>query len=86
MADSHVLSGLIRKQAEIAERVETTRTQLLMLVMDLDDIDAAIRDHAFKGEIARVVFETLCQSEGPLTAQQIAQRIMAKRGLNTTDK
>ncbi len=44
------------------------------------------RHAAFKGEVTRIVFETLRQSEGPMTAQQIAQRVMAERGLNTSDK
>ena len=44
------------------------------------------RHAAFKGEVSRVVFETLRQSNGPMTAQQLAQRLMAARGLNTADK
>ncbi len=44
------------------------------------------RHAAFRGEIARIVFAALRQSPGPLTAQQIAQHVMAERGLNTADK
>ena len=44
------------------------------------------RHAAFKGEVARLVLEALRQSNGPMTAQQLAQHFMAARGLNTADK
>ena len=44
------------------------------------------RQAAFKGEVARLVFETLRNADGPMTAQQLAQRFLAARGLNTADK
>ena len=105
MAESHVVSALIRKRAGIAGRIEHTQTALRQLIIDLDNLDATIRlfkpdidleeirpkplpprHAAFRGEIARIVFAALRQSPGPLTAQQIAQHVMAERGLNTADK
>ncbi len=44
------------------------------------------RHAAFKGEVTRIVFETLRQANEPMMAQQIAQRVMAERGLNAADK
>ncbi len=44
------------------------------------------RHHAFKGEVSRIVFAALRQSNRPLTAQEIARHVMAERGLNTADK
>src|SRR5579883_2195076 len=43
MENEHVLSGLIRKRAEIAGQIEHTQQALRKLVADLDAIDAAIR-------------------------------------------
>jgi hypothetical protein len=105
MAETHVVSALIRKRAEIAGRIEQTQSDLRQLIIDLDNLDATIRlfkpdidlqeikpkplpprHHAYKGEISRIVLETLRQSQKPLTAQEIAQHVMAERGLNTADK
>ena len=44
------------------------------------------RHAAFRGEVSRIIFETFRHSNGPMTAQQIAQRVMVQRGLNTADK
>jgi hypothetical protein len=40
---SHALSGLVAKRAEIAGRIVEARTVLRQLIVDLDNIDAAIR-------------------------------------------
>ena len=40
---SHTLSGLVGKRAEIAARIVDTRAALRQLIVDLDNIDAAIR-------------------------------------------
>ena len=39
MADPHVLTGLMAKRAEIAERIEHLQDQLRQLVIDLYHID-----------------------------------------------
>ncbi len=44
------------------------------------------RHAAFRGEVSRIVLTALRQSRKPLTAQDIAQHVMAERGLNTSDK
>ena len=44
------------------------------------------RHHAFKGEVSRIVLDTLRQADKPLTTHDLAQHVMAERGLNTADK
>lgn len=41
------------------------------------------RHQAFKGEVTRIVLATLRNSKRPLTTAEIAQRVMAERGLDT---
>jgi sigma54-dependent transcription regulator len=105
MADPHVLTGLIKKRAELAGEIEAAQSRLRMLVIDLDHLDATIRlfkpdidledirpkplppqHHAFKGEVTRIVLDTLRQSTKPMTTNELAQHVMAERGLNTADK
>jgi len=43
MANENVLSGLIRKRAEITAQVEGLQMQLRQLIMDADNLDGAIR-------------------------------------------
>jgi hypothetical protein len=41
---------------------------------------------AFKGEVTRIVMTTLRNAKRPLTSADIAQRVMAERGLDTTNE
>jgi hypothetical protein len=43
MAQSHVVSGLIAKRAELAGRIETVQAELRSLIVTLDNLDATIR-------------------------------------------
>lgn len=43
------------------------------------------RHHAFKGEVTRVVLTALRNAKRPLTTAEIAQRVMAERGLDTAN-
>lgn len=104
MQNEHVLSGLIRKRAELAGQLEHAQNQVRKLIIDLDNIDAAIwifdpdvkldaikpkplppKNQAFKGEVSRAVFGAL-RNNGPMTAQQLAQHVMAERALDTSDR
>ena len=49
MAEPHVVTALVAKRAEIAGQIEHTQTNLRQLIIDLDNIDAAIR--LFKPDI-----------------------------------
>lgn len=44
------------------------------------------RHTAYKGEVARVIFEALRASGRPMTGQELTQHVMAERGMNTADK
>ncbi len=104
MAETHVVSGLMQKRADIAGRIEHTQTTLRQLIIDLDNLDATLRlfepdialeiirpkpfpprNAAVRGELSRIVLSCLRQSSTPLTTQDIAQHVMAERGLNTAD-
>ena len=43
MTDEHLLSGLLRKRAELAGRLEHHQATVRQLFMDLDNVDATIR-------------------------------------------
>ncbi|MPZ39893.1 MAG: hypothetical protein GEU95_17905 [Rhizobiales bacterium] len=105
MENEHVISGLKKKRAELAGKIEHHQTVLRQLIIDLDNLDATLRlfvpdidleeikpkpmpprSMAFKGEVSRIIFETLRDANGPMTVQQMAEIVMAQRGLNTADK
>lgn len=43
MENEHVLSGLIRKRAEIAGQLEDAQGRVRQLIIDIDNVDATIR-------------------------------------------
>ena len=43
MENEHVLSGLIRKRAEIAGELEAAQARVRQLIIDVDSVDATIR-------------------------------------------
>jgi hypothetical protein len=105
MVADHVLSGLLRKRAELAGEIEHADTMLRQLRIDLDALDQTIRlfdpdidleeikpkplpprHQAFRGELSRLLLDTLRQSNRPMSVQELASRVMAERGLNATDK
>lgn len=49
MENEHTINGLIRKRAEIAGKIEHEQSVLRQLIIDLDNIDAALR--IFKPDI-----------------------------------
>ncbi len=46
----------------------------------------AVAHHAFRGEITRLVLDTLRAANGPVTSRDLALKVMAGRGLPTGDK
>ena len=77
MENEHVLSGLIRKRAEITAEVE-----------DLAEIrpKAVPRQHvAFEGEVRRAVLDALRETGLALTIKDLALRMMEARKLSATD-
>ncbi len=43
MENEHVLSGLIRKRAEVAGELEAAQNRVRQLIIDIDNVDATIR-------------------------------------------
>ena len=104
MAETHVLSALIAKRAELAGKIEHLQDQVRSMVIDLDNVDHTIhlfdptielaeiskrpvppRHSAFRGEVSRIVLETLRNAKRPLTSSEIGQRVLAERGLDTSN-
>ncbi len=57
--------------------------------IDLEDVRPKPfppRHAAYKGEVSRVVLETLRNARKPLTTAELAAHVMASRGMNTADK
>lgn len=44
------------------------------------------RHQAYQGELTRIVLSALRQSDKPLTTHELAQHVMAHRGLNAADR
>ncbi len=63
--------------------------RLFELNIDLEEIRPTPfppRNAAFRGEVSRIVVAALRQATGPITSHDIAQHLMAGRGLKTSDK
>lgn len=57
--------------------------------IDLEDIrpkPLPPRHSAFRGEVARIILDTLRQTQESMTTRDLALHVMAERGLNTADK
>jgi len=105
MENEHTISGLVRKRAEIAGRIEQFQREIHGLATDLNNIDAAIRIfdptyntniiqskmprgvyYAYRGEITRVLLDTLRDAKTPMSTPDLAFKVMAARGMDATDK
>lgn len=103
--NEHVLSGLLRKRAEIAGELQAAQAAVRQHIIDLDAVDATIRlfspnieledirpkplparHAAYKGEVSRIIFDTLRERQRPMTSEELAQHVMATRDLNSADK
>ena len=54
MENEHVLSGLIRKRAEIAGELEAAQARVRHLIIDVDNVDATIRLFAPDIDLAEI--------------------------------
>ena len=50
---SNALADLVEKRAEIAEQIGHTRATLRQLIIDLDHVDAAIRNFSIRATMSR---------------------------------
>jgi hypothetical protein len=100
MADTLVVQTLRDKRAEILGRISAYEAQIAQAKHDLAHVNATIRlftepekqrarylvSHGFfkKGEIADICAHHL-GVDGELTTRELAERVMAERGLDATD-
>jgi len=55
MTDEHVVSGLIRKRAELTGKIDAMQTELRQMLIDLDNLDATL--HIFAPDVALVAIK-----------------------------
>ena len=96
-----VLAGLTKRRADLVAEVRQTAAALAGLLADIEHIDAAIRQFnpAYRPRRPRTVLTTpergsvikslltiMRTADAPLTVREIADRIMAGRGIDRTDR
>src|SRR5260221_2630183 len=81
------LQGQLKKSVVDLDNVEAT---LRLFAPDIDMTAIGARrvptaHHAFRGEVSRIVLETLRVAVAPMMTSAIAERVMVERGLDTAD-
>lgn len=81
------LHGQVRRVTVELDHVEST---LRIFAPDIDLAGIAPRPvppahHAFRGEISRILLESLRASDRPLSTSELTDRVMRDRGLNMDD-
>ena len=82
------LQGQIRQASIALDHVEET-LRLFGPEIDMAAISPCpvpTMHHAFRGEVSRIVLESLRTASGPLSTTQITERVMRDRGLDLNDK
>ena len=79
MENDNVVSGLLRRRQEIADKLEVTQSQVRQLVLDLDALDSTLR--LFRPDVEIVLRE----AAGSMTTREIVRAVMEARGMNTAD-
>jgi hypothetical protein len=104
MTQSHVVSGLVAKRAELTGKIENLQNELRQLVIALDHVEATLRvfdpdidfesitprrvptaHHALRGEVSRIVLETLRTANRPISTTSLTDEVMRQRGLDVKD-
>ena len=88
------LSGLVeamyRRMRELAVTIDHIDAAIRLFDpnADLDDIKPKLppRNSAFRGEVTRIVLNTLRKSSSPLPLSEITLHVLTGRGLNADDK
>jgi hypothetical protein len=103
--DTFVLTGLVRKRADLAGEIERGQADLQRMIRDLESLDATIllfdadyqieaikpksfrppSDWAKRGEMSRIILNTLRQATEPLTTRDVAIQLMSERALDTAN-
>jgi hypothetical protein len=82
------LQGQVRQMTLALDHVEET---LRLFAPEIDVAAISPRPvptmhHAFRGEVSRIVLESLRTAVGPLSTTQLTERVMRERGLTLNDK
>lgn len=82
------LQGQLRQTVIALDNVEAT-LRVFDPAIDLGEIaprKVPTAHHAFRGEVSRIILEALRETTKPLSTNQLAERVMRERGLDTGDK
>lgn len=102
----YVLTGLVKRRAEIAGDLARLHDEVGQAVRNLDHLDATIRiiapdyepetisakmfrppdDWSKRGQMSRMVLSILRTAKEPITAREIAGKMVLERGLAMDDK
>ena len=84
-AETHVLSALKSRRSEMAREVKTLTVALTHLDATIRLFEAGKPPKARQWQISRAVFQVMREAGGPLTAQEIADKVNApiKRVMGT---
>jgi len=94
-----VLSGLVKRRAQLAGDIENTHEALRKMVLDLENLDATIvqfdpdfkvetiqpKDWSNRGQMSRIILSVLRQAAEPLTTRDIALQLLVERALDKSD-
>jgi hypothetical protein len=89
MAESHVVSALVNKRAEIAGMIARTEQQLGQFRADLVHLDERIRQSDLwfeQGELSRRVLDALRRAGEPIRAPDLVKAVMIDKGLDPADR
>lgn len=89
------LTGLFEHHSALARQllidIDNLDLTIRMFAPDIDLADVKPkplppRFAAYKGEVARIVLDTLRSAKRPCSTQEVTMHVMAGRGMNTADK
>jgi hypothetical protein len=89
------LTGLCEHHHAVARQllidIDNLDATIRMFAPDIDLVDVRPkplppRFAAYKGDVARIVLDTLRNAKRPCSTQELTMHVMAERGMNTADK
>jgi hypothetical protein len=95
MAKRAELTGLFEHHSAVARQllidIDNLDSTIRMFAPDIDLAEIRPRPlpprfAAYKGEVARIVLDTLRHAKRPCSTQEVTMHVMAERGMNTADK
>ena len=94
----HVVSGLVKRRAELVTEAKAAEVTLERLLADIDHIDGALRvydpayrpsrvgiSRAKRTDLARTGLDVLRQAAAPMSLREVTLAIMARHGKESPD-